>query len=116
MNKFLHIELLQGLCGTFNGKRGDDLTTSEGDITLNLQTFVDSWRVSPMCNDKPEFSHPCERDANRAQRAADICNVLKQPPFQGNIASFNSQTYDMSVKMLQFVSISRQFVKQFSLF
>ncbi|KAF4531557.1 hypothetical protein B566_EDAN013560 [Ephemera danica] len=72
----------EGLCGTFNGKREDDLTTAQGEVTTNIQTFVDSWRVSPECTDKVELGNPCDRNPQRKQKAMEKCSVLKKAVFQ----------------------------------
>ncbi|KAF4529039.1 hypothetical protein B566_EDAN015867 [Ephemera danica] len=66
---------------------------TEGEVTLNLLTFINSWRVSPTCNDPPEISNPCDRNSGMSQRAAEICDILNKPPFRACHGLIDVQAY-----------------------
>jgi len=45
---------LCGLCGTYNGNKGDDLQTPDGIVVTSVDVFGDSWLIpdptTPGCN------------------------------------------------------------------
>ena len=70
-----------GLCGTFNGKQKDELTTKESVIETSVTAFGNSWKVSSACNDTQPLRHPCEVQIQRKATAGKLCNRLLQSPF-----------------------------------
>ena len=70
-----------GLCGTFNGKQKDELTTKESVIETSVTAFGNSWKVNSACNDTQPLRHPCEVQIQRKATAGKLCNRLLQSPF-----------------------------------
>ncbi|XP_071749958.1 LOW QUALITY PROTEIN: hemocytin-like [Lepeophtheirus salmonis] len=63
-----------GLCGKFNGK-SDDLMKSNGQVTENVEEFIESWETGDQSCMKTE----CPLD--RQRRALELCRTFKYPPF-----------------------------------
>ena len=53
-----------GLCGTFNSNQNDDMVTKETVVETSVNSFGDSWKVGPACNDTKPSKHPCEIQVN----------------------------------------------------
>ncbi|KAM4618094.1 otogelin [Discoglossus pictus] len=75
-----------GLCGNNNGILQDDLVTSYGKLTENIEEFVNSWRESSPHESVHEdasspYEPPCLRQSQ--QTAHSLCNTLLESPFQG---------------------------------
>uniref|UniRef100_A0A3Q1ET69 Otogelin n=1 Tax=Acanthochromis polyacanthus TaxID=80966 RepID=A0A3Q1ET69_9TELE len=74
-----------GLCGNFNADVQDDLKTSYGVLTHEIEMFGNSWvEVDPhqdRCPAVPSgFASPCA--AVDAQKVDEVCAMLLEPPFQ----------------------------------
>ena len=73
---------LSGLCGNFNGKRGDEFKTPDNLLVKSAVTFGNSWKIDDTCSDVITVDeHPCKNASKRAQKAKKECSVLKKPPF-----------------------------------
>ncbi|XP_068596445.1 otogelin [Brachionichthys hirsutus] len=77
-----------GLCGNFNADVQDDLKTSYGILTHDIELFGNSWvEAEPREARCPavlsDFSSPCAAvEAHVLQRVKEVCAVLLGPPFQ----------------------------------
>ncbi|KAM7424628.1 hypothetical protein PAMA_000809 [Pampus argenteus] len=77
-----------GLCGNFNADVQDDLKTSYGVLTHEIEMFGNSWMESephltrcPMVTS--DFSSPCAAvDAHILLKVEEVCAMLLEPPFQ----------------------------------
>uniref|UniRef100_A0A3Q1CNI4 Otogelin n=1 Tax=Amphiprion ocellaris TaxID=80972 RepID=A0A3Q1CNI4_AMPOC len=74
-----------GLCGNFNADVQDDLKTSYGVLTHEIEMFGNSWvEADPhqdRCPTVPSgFASPCA--AVDAQKVDEVCAMLLEPPFQ----------------------------------
>ncbi|KAM7405723.1 hypothetical protein PAMP_000150 [Pampus punctatissimus] len=77
-----------GLCGNFNADVQDDLKTSYGVLTHEIEMFGNSWVESephqtrcPMVSS--DFSSPCAAvDAHILLKVEEVCAMLLEPPFQ----------------------------------
>ncbi|XP_039991611.1 otogelin [Xiphias gladius] len=77
-----------GLCGNFNADVQDDLRTSYGVLTRDIEMFGNSWRETEPHQARcptvpPGFSSPCAAvDPRVLLRVEEVCAVLLDPPFQ----------------------------------
>uniref|UniRef100_UPI0037E7A0E4 otogelin n=1 Tax=Semicossyphus pulcher TaxID=241346 RepID=UPI0037E7A0E4 len=77
-----------GLCGNFNADVQDDLKTSYGVLTHELEMFGNSWvEAEPhqaQCHMVPSgFPSPCAAvDAHVLLKVEEVCAMLLDPPFQ----------------------------------
>ncbi|XP_051800328.1 otogelin [Acanthochromis polyacanthus] len=77
-----------GLCGNFNADVQDDLKTSYGVLTHEIEMFGNSWvEVDPhqdRCPAVPSgFASPCAAvDAQVLLKVDEVCAMLLEPPFQ----------------------------------
>ncbi|XP_044126433.1 otogelin [Bufo gargarizans] len=78
-----------GICGNNNWIPHDDLVTSYGKVTEDIEEFVNSWREDlPQklwLNPAPSTSYepPCAKLKPQARQVAhSLCSSLLQPPFQ----------------------------------
>ncbi|XP_072237255.1 otogelin [Leuresthes tenuis] len=77
-----------GLCGNFNADVQDDLKTSYGVLTHDIELFGNSWvETAPhqdRCPTVPSgFTSPCAGvDAHVLQKVDEVCAALLDPPFQ----------------------------------
>ncbi|XP_026234418.1 otogelin [Anabas testudineus] len=77
-----------GLCGNFNADVQDDLKTSYGLLTHEIEMFGNSWvEAEPhqaRCPMVPSgFSSPCaEVEASVLLKVEEVCSMLLDPPFQ----------------------------------
>ncbi|XP_040899174.1 otogelin [Toxotes jaculatrix] len=77
-----------GLCGNFNADVQDDLKTSYGVLTHDIEMFGNSWvETEPhqaRCPTVPsDFSSPCAAvDAHVLLKVEEVCAMLLDPPFQ----------------------------------
>uniref|UniRef100_A0A3P8VXA6 Otogelin n=1 Tax=Cynoglossus semilaevis TaxID=244447 RepID=A0A3P8VXA6_CYNSE len=74
-----------GMCGNFNADVQDDLKTSYGVLTNEIELFGNSWletepHQSQCSTVPPGFSSPCS--AVSAQKVKEVCAMLLDPPFQ----------------------------------
>ncbi|XP_054627590.1 otogelin isoform X1 [Dunckerocampus dactyliophorus] len=78
-----------GLCGNFNADTQDDLRTSYGILSHELELFGNSWMemplLQPRCPMVPSgFSSPCaDVDVHVLLKVEEACLMLLDPPFQG---------------------------------
>ncbi|XP_053305200.1 otogelin [Spea bombifrons] len=78
----------QGLCGNNNGILQDDLVTSYGKPTENIEEFVNSWRESIPHEESPEkvissYEPPCLKQSQHVKSTAySLCSLLFNSPFQ----------------------------------
>nr|DBA25392.1 TPA: hypothetical protein GDO54_012926 [Pyxicephalus adspersus] len=77
-----------GLCGIYNDKTEDDLTSFEGFVSSNIAAFGNSWRVREVgtqrsCDDVAEVGHSCDLPGRHAIRkeAENVCGKLLSAPF-----------------------------------
>uniref|UniRef100_H3DN78 Otogelin n=1 Tax=Tetraodon nigroviridis TaxID=99883 RepID=H3DN78_TETNG len=77
-----------GMCGNFNADVQDDLKTSYGVLTHDIEMFGNSWmeaepREAPCPLVPSGFSSPCAAvDANVLLKVEEVCAMLLDPPFQ----------------------------------
>ncbi|KAK5915846.1 hypothetical protein CesoFtcFv8_001402 [Champsocephalus esox] len=77
-----------GLCGNFNADVQDDLKTSYGVLTHDIELFGNSWvETEPhkaRCPMVPSgFSSPCDSvEAHVLLKVEEVCAMLLDPPFQ----------------------------------
>ncbi|XP_024118852.1 otogelin isoform X2 [Oryzias melastigma] len=77
-----------GLCGNFNADVQDDMTTSYGVLTHDLEMFGNSWmEMEPQQIPCPpvgsSFTSPCAGvDVQALMRVEEVCSMLLNPPFQ----------------------------------
>ncbi|KAK2854260.1 hypothetical protein Q5P01_006921 [Channa striata] len=77
-----------GLCGNFNADVQDDLKTSYGVLTQEIEMFGNSWAEAEphhsRCPVVPSgFSSPCAAvDAHVLLKVEEVCAMLLDPPFQ----------------------------------
>nr|XP_020443987.1 otogelin-like [Monopterus albus] len=77
-----------GLCGNFNADVQDDLKTSYGVLTHEIEMFGNSWvemqpHQAPCAMVPSGFSSPCAAvDAHVLLKVEETCSVLLEPPFQ----------------------------------
>ncbi|XP_035991595.1 LOW QUALITY PROTEIN: otogelin [Fundulus heteroclitus] len=77
-----------GLCGNFNADVQDDLKTSYGVLTQDVEMFGNSWMEMEPHQDRcllvpSAFSSPCARvEAQILLKVEEICAMLLDPPFQ----------------------------------
>ncbi len=68
----------RGLCGTYNYNGGDDFTTSDGFIEVDLVSFADSYLSSLNLGCvAPKQTNPCDLDISAASTAQRRCALLK---------------------------------------
>uniref|UniRef100_A0A8D3CQY1 Otogelin n=1 Tax=Scophthalmus maximus TaxID=52904 RepID=A0A8D3CQY1_SCOMX len=81
-----------GLCGNFNADVRDDLRTSYGVLTSEIEMFGNSWvetepHQAPCPMVPSGFSSPCAAVnipvCVRLQKVEEVCAMLLDPPFQG---------------------------------
>ncbi|CAB4005214.1 Hypothetical predicted protein [Paramuricea clavata] len=73
---------LSGLCGNFNGKRGDEFKTPKDKLVQKAVTFGNSWKIGDSCPDVESVEEdPCKNASKRAQKAKEECSALKKQPF-----------------------------------
>ncbi|KAM4744336.1 otogelin [Anableps anableps] len=77
-----------GLCGNFNADIQDDLKTSYGVLTQDVEMFGNSWMEMEPHQDRcplvpSAFSSPCARvDSRILLKVEEVCAMLLDPPFQ----------------------------------
>uniref|UniRef100_G3PZ77 Otogelin n=1 Tax=Gasterosteus aculeatus TaxID=69293 RepID=G3PZ77_GASAC len=77
-----------GLCGNFNADVQDDLRTSYGVLTHDVEMFGNSWAEAEphgaRCPAVPSgFSSPCAAaEAHVLLKVEEVCAVMLEPPFQ----------------------------------
>ncbi|XP_063293571.1 mucin-2-like [Pelobates fuscus] len=70
---------LQGLCGDFNSKEGDDFKTSGGLVEATASAFANTWKAQPSCHDKTELiEDPCSISIENKMYAEYWCSFLEK--------------------------------------
>ncbi len=49
---------VNGLCGSYNGRSSDDMTTPSGDIEQDPYIFASEWKTEPSCQDFGDQGEP----------------------------------------------------------
>ncbi|KAK7929826.1 hypothetical protein WMY93_006221 [Mugilogobius chulae] len=76
-----------GLCGNFNADVQDDLRTSYGVFTEEIEMFGNSWQEAEPNENRcpivsPGFTSPCSGVPDHVlQKVHDVCSLLLEPPF-----------------------------------
>uniref|UniRef100_A0A674GH51 von Willebrand factor n=1 Tax=Taeniopygia guttata TaxID=59729 RepID=A0A674GH51_TAEGU len=79
----VYSERMCGLCGNYNGNRGDDFLTPSGMVESLLEDFGNSWKLNADCQDLlKQDSDPCNLNPHLAKYAEDSCSVLMSPAFE----------------------------------
>ncbi|XP_038668944.1 IgGFc-binding protein-like [Scyliorhinus canicula] len=87
-----------GLCGNFDGKRDNDLTTKDGKSTNNPTTFGKSWQVdsTPGCSHDCRGKCPqCDIVAKRRYESSEFCGKIKDDkgPFRDCLSHVDPKEY-----------------------
>ncbi|XP_053545247.1 mucin-2 [Bombina bombina] len=70
---------LQGLCGNFNSKEGDDFLTSGGLVEATASAFINTWKAQPTCGDKVDWlEDPCSISIESKNYAEYWCSHLEK--------------------------------------
>ncbi|XP_067860680.1 mucin-19-like [Heptranchias perlo] len=72
-----------GLCGNFNSRTEDDLTTKSNSLVTNPMEFVASWKSTNPCSVKVLQTSPCDRNPYCHSWAARKCAIIKGDIFEG---------------------------------
>ncbi|KAM4902021.1 von Willebrand factor [Sylvia borin] len=79
----VYSERMCGLCGNYNGNRGDDFLTPSGMVESLLEDFGNSWKLNADCQDLlKQDSDPCNLNPHLAKYAEDSCSLLMSPAFE----------------------------------
>uniref|UniRef100_W5M7M8 IgGFc-binding protein-like n=1 Tax=Lepisosteus oculatus TaxID=7918 RepID=W5M7M8_LEPOC len=94
-----YFRLLGGLCGNYNGDRGDEFSNPRGELVTAVLDFASSWKVE----DKDLFCHhhcngecpSCSLTLQEKYRGEDFCGLMakKDGPFAGCHATLNPEKY-----------------------
>ncbi|XP_044125176.1 LOW QUALITY PROTEIN: mucin-2-like [Bufo gargarizans] len=78
MEKFAKGQL-QGLCGDFNSKEGDDFKTSGGLVEATASAFVNTWKAQASCHDISDWlEDPCSLSIENKNYAEYWCSNLER--------------------------------------
>ncbi|CAL8262169.1 unnamed protein product [Merluccius merluccius] len=71
-----------GLCGNYNGNKGDDFLSGAGMIEAGPQAFSQSWKISADCDSshKPD-TDPCALNPKRVRFAEEACSAIMSEVF-----------------------------------
>ncbi|XP_073410448.1 mucin-2 isoform X2 [Dendrobates tinctorius] len=75
---------LQGLCGDFNSKEGDDFKTSGGLVEATASAFANTWKADASCHDASDWlDDPCSLSIENKNYADFWCSKLEndESPF-----------------------------------
>ncbi|CAN0428794.1 unnamed protein product [Lampetra planeri] len=70
-----------GLCGNYDGRAANDLTTRTHMVVEDPLEFGNSWKLSGLCADAKETSSPCALMSHRLPWAQQRCGILKSDTF-----------------------------------
>nr|XP_033784147.1 mucin-2 isoform X2 [Geotrypetes seraphini] len=71
---------LQGLCGNFNAKEGDDFQSAGGLVEAMAAAFANTWKAQASCHDKTDLlADPCSLSIESETYAEHWCSWLKKP-------------------------------------
>ncbi|XP_071972695.1 mucin-5B-like [Engystomops pustulosus] len=69
---------LQGLCGNFNYKEGDDFLTSGGLVEATASAFANTWKTLAICHDSSDWlDDPCSASIENKNYADYWCSELE---------------------------------------
>ncbi|KAM8939219.1 mucin-2 [Pelodytes ibericus] len=69
---------VQGLCGDFNSKEGDDFKTSGGLVEATASAFANTWKAQASCHDKSDvIDDPCSISIESKLYADHWCSLLE---------------------------------------
>uniref|UniRef100_A0A8C9RGF5 VWFD domain-containing protein n=1 Tax=Scleropages formosus TaxID=113540 RepID=A0A8C9RGF5_SCLFO len=69
-----------GLCGNFNKNQNDDFQSQHGLVEGTAVSFVNTWRMKPMCPDvKSHYENPCSLSVENEKYAQYWCSMLSDP-------------------------------------
>ncbi|XP_077137724.1 mucin-5B-like [Ranitomeya variabilis] len=89
-------EQLQGLCGNFNTKEGDDFTTSGGLVEATASVFANTWKSMANCHDILDWlDDPCSASIENKNYAEFWCSKLEntESPFAKCHSMINPTEY-----------------------
>ncbi|XP_062866095.1 uncharacterized protein LOC134328769 [Trichomycterus rosablanca] len=74
---------LKGLCGDFDGRLVNDMTTRSSSVVFNTIEFGNSWKAAvPPCSDVTHEVFPCERHSYCSAWAQRRCMILHSDTFK----------------------------------
>ncbi|XP_072321728.1 mucin-2-like [Eucyclogobius newberryi] len=82
-----------GLCGNYDGKANNDMTSRCGAAVVNPLVFGNSWKDMSNCPDVHGVSGPCMDEPHRLPWAHERCGVLHGPVFSACRASVDPAPY-----------------------
>nr|XP_008512142.1 PREDICTED: von Willebrand factor [Equus przewalskii] len=72
-----------GLCGNYNGNKGDDFLTPAGLVEALVEAFGNSWKLRADCEDlQKQHSDPCSLNPRLSRFAEEACALLTSPTFE----------------------------------
>ncbi|XP_073514024.1 mucin-2-like [Phyllobates terribilis] len=89
-------EQLQGLCGNFNTKEGDDFTASGGLVEATASVFANTWKSMANCHDISDWlDDPCSASIENKNYAEYWCSKLEnmKSPFAKCHSTINPTEY-----------------------
>lgn len=83
-----------GLCGNYNGNRGDDFLTPSGLVEPLVEDFGNAWKLHADCADLPrQPSDPCTLNPRQSRFAEEACALLTSAKFEACHAAVSPQPY-----------------------
>ncbi|NP_001316017.1 von Willebrand factor precursor [Oryctolagus cuniculus] len=72
-----------GLCGNFNGNRGDDFLSPAGLVEALVEDFGNAWKLRGDCPDlRQPLGDPCSLNPRQARFAEEACALLTSSKFE----------------------------------
>ncbi|XP_007935278.1 von Willebrand factor [Orycteropus afer afer] len=83
-----------GLCGNYNGNKGDDFLTPAGLVESLVEDFGNSWKLHGDCQDLQKHdSDPCSLNPRLTRFAEEACAVLTSSKFEACHHAVSPQPY-----------------------
>ncbi|XP_055965485.1 von Willebrand factor-like, partial [Sorex fumeus] len=83
-----------GLCGNYNGNRGDDFLTPAGLVEPLVEDFGNAWKLHADCEDLPRQPiDPCALNPRQTRFAEEACALLTSARFEACHAAVGPQPY-----------------------
>lgn len=70
-----------GLCGNFDQRSNNDLTTRDHMVVESELDFGNSWKEAPTCPDVTVTPEPCKKNEHRRAWAEKQCSIIKSSVF-----------------------------------
>ncbi|KAM5223979.1 mucin-2 [Hipposideros larvatus] len=70
-----------GLCGNFDQRSNNDLTTRDHMVVESELDFGNSWKEAPTCPDVTSTPEPCKKNEHRRAWAEKQCSIIKSSVF-----------------------------------